>query len=213
MLGRAAAILGCGLILEGCAAAPRSVSSTGAAPVANATGPRKVGLGPRFRPGPTGGLVARAAPVDGMSCEPRARIVAVAHVEMFADGRVVVLPAGIGLAPPLRRHGAYVRAGRCVYPMRTVEPTGLVLLASGSTRTLRGLFDLWGERLSARRVAGFRAPAGGRVSVFIDGVLWRGSPGSAPIAAGAQITIEVGPHVPPHTRYTFPPLRSITSRS
>ena len=46
------------------------------------------------------------------------------HVEFFARGKVMVVPAGIGVAPPLRRDGAYVRGGRCRFPLSTTEPTG-----------------------------------------------------------------------------------------
>jgi hypothetical protein len=145
-----------------------------------------------------------------MGCEPVRPVVSLAHVEVFAAGRVVEVPAGIGFAPPLRRRGAYVHDGRCVYPLRTIEPTGLVLLAAGGPRTLGELFGLWGQPLSRRRVAGFRAHAAGRVRVFIDGVLWRGGPGSAPVFAGAQVTVEVGAYVPPHVHYVFPGLRSLT---
>ena len=121
-----------------------------------------------------------------MGCEPADPAVSLAHVEVFAAGHVVEVPAGIGFAPPLRRRGAYVHGGRCAYPMRTLEPTGLVLLAAGGAQTLGEFFDLWGQRLSPREVAWFRARAAGGVSVFIDGVLWRGSPGSAPVSAGAD---------------------------
>ncbi len=144
-----------------------------------------------------------------MSCDPTPRAVALAHVEVFAAGHVVQVPAGIGFAPPLVRDGAYVRAGECVYPMRTFEPTGLVLLGAGPIRKLGQLFDLWGQPLSRRRVAAFGASTGRVVSVFINGVLWRENPDAAPISPGGQITIEVGPYVPPHTRYTFPPLASV----
>jgi len=137
------------------------------------------------------------------------RAVSLAHLEVFAGGHVVQVPAGIGFAPPLRRDGAYVRAGGCVYPMRTVEPTGLVLLAAGPVRKLGQFVALWGQPLSRREVAGFRASAGQGVSVFINGMLSPESPGSVPISPGAQITIEVGPYVPPHTRYTFPSLASV----
>jgi len=143
-----------------------------------------------------------------MICEPTSAVLALAHLELFAGGHVVQLPAGIGFAPPLRRHGAYVRSGRCVYPMRTAEPTGLVMLASGPIRTLGEFFDLWGQPLSRSTMAAFAAGAGHRVSVFINGMRWPESPDSAPVSPGAQITIEVGSHVPPHTSYTFPSLAS-----
>ncbi len=147
-----------------------------------------------------------------MSCKPASPAVSVAHIEVFAVNHVVVIPAGIGFAPPLRRHGAYVRSGRCAYPMRTVEPTGLVLLAAGATPELGHIFDLWGQRLSEREVAGFHATHSQHVSVFLDGVRWRGNPRSLAIAPDAQITVEVGPFVPPHTRYAFPPPPSVEGR-
>ncbi len=169
---------------------------------------RDVGRGPRFRPRPTGALAARARPVDGMRCLPPRRVVAEAHIEVFAAGHVVVIPAGIGFAPPLSRRGAYVHGERCGYQVRTIAPTGILLMAAGRPLTLGRLFDLWGEPLSHRTVVGFSAAKGAEVSVFIDGSRWRGDPSSAPIAPSAQITIEVGPRVTPRGRYTFPPLRS-----
>lgn len=143
-----------------------------------------------------------------MNCKPTSETVSLAHVEVFAAGHVVQVPAGIGFAPPLVRYGAYVRAGKCVYPMRTSEPTGLVLLEAGPIRTLGQFFELWGQPLTRRRVAAFGASAGQGVSVFVNGLAWRESPDAAPISPGAQITIEVGAYVPPHTRYTFPSLAS-----
>jgi hypothetical protein len=186
---------------------------------------------------PAGFAVAHAARVDGMSCQARSPVLTTAHVELFAQNHVVVLPAGIGVAPPLRRAGAYVRGGRCLYPLRTIEPTGLVEIAApgeiapgaaaataagrtaagataagataaGATHTLGELFALWGQTLTRRRVAGFSAAAPGQVAVFVNGSRWPGLPAAAPLTAHAQITIEVGPYVPPHTGYAFPALSS-----
>lgn len=141
-----------------------------------------------------------------MACRGRSPIVSAAHLELFAANRVVVVPAGIGVVPPLRRHGARIYAGRCAYPLRTLDPTGLILIGPGAPHTLGDLFDLWGQPLSGTAMAGFHASSPGRVSVFVDGVPWRGDPGAAPLAARSQVTIELGPHVPPHRSYTFPPL-------
>ncbi len=143
-----------------------------------------------------------------MRCRPPGRVVSLAHIEVFAAGHVVVIPAGIGLAPPLARRGAYVRGQRCAYEVRTVAPTGVLLMEAGRPLTLGRLFDLWGQRLTRRRVAGFSASRGAEVSVFIDGSRWREDPALAPIVPGAQITIEVGPRVTPHAHYTFPPLQA-----
>ncbi len=141
-----------------------------------------------------------------MRCEPSAPVSSLAHVELYADDHVVLVPAGIGVAPPARREGAYVRGGRCMYPLHTLEPTGLVLLAPGPARTLGELFDVWGQPLGRHSLAGFRSTRRGQVSVFIDGVLWRGDPAAAPLNPGSQLTIELGRAVPPHRRYEFPAL-------
>jgi hypothetical protein len=200
------------LLLGGCA---RSRSAPGATEgvTPRLASAHTVGGGTRFRPRPTGALVARGLAVDRMRCTSPTPVVAAAHLELFAGGHVVEIPAGIGVAPPLVRHGAYVRAGRCAYPLRTVEPTGVLLLASAHALTLGQVFDVWGEPLGDRQVAGFTAPRGGVVSVYIDGARWRGDPRSAPVVPGTQIAVEVGPHVVPHSSYTFPPLASLAARA
>ncbi len=167
---------------------------------------RRAGTGPRYRP-PSHGFRARhGLPVDGMSCRARSRGVSAAHIELFAHNRVVIVPAGIGLMPPLRIRGAFVRGWRCAYPLRTMDPTGLVLLDRGGPYTLGDLFDLWGQPLSSTVMASFRVSAHENVSVFINGRLWMGSPRKAPLARHAQVTIEVGAPVRPHSKYMFPSL-------
>jgi hypothetical protein len=142
-----------------------------------------------------------------MRCRRGSPVVAAAHVELFAADRVVIVPAGIGMVgPPLRIRGARVRAGRCAYPLRTLDPTGLVLFGHGTPRTLGDLFEIWGQPLNRTVMAGFHASSRGHVSVFVDGVLRHGDPAAAPLVPGSQVTIEVGAHVPPHGRYTFPSL-------
>jgi hypothetical protein len=125
------------------------------------------------------------------------------HLELFAARRVVIVAPGIGIAPPRTREGAYVRGGRCSYPVRTREPTGVIEVEGGGPRPLRlgDLFDLWGQPLGPRRLAGFR----GRVQTYVGGQAWRGDPRAIPLARHAQIVLEVGGHVPPHASYRFPP--------
>ena len=43
------------------------------------------------------------------------------------------------------------------------------------------------------------------MAVFVDGRPWRGAPGAVPLTRHAEIVLEVGPHVPPHSSYAFPP--------
>ena len=198
-----------GLPLMGCAGPRQAESKRGLSSVDYLLSARSAGPGPRFRPSPAGVLVARAARVDRMNCERTLPAASVAHIEVFAADHVVVIPAGIGFAPPLARRGAYVQAGRCAYPLRTLEPTGLVLAEAGPTRDLGQFFDLWGQPLSQRGVAGFRASRGHGVSVFVNGTRWPHGPRSAPISPHGQITIEVGPFIRPHASYSFPPLPTV----
>ena len=124
------------------------------------------------------------------------------HLELFAAGRVVLVAPGIGVAPPRTRTGAYVRGGRCSYPVRTREPTGVVEVEAHATpRTLGQLFAVWGQPARAHRMAGFR----GRVRAYVAGRRWPRAPGAIPLRRHAQIVLEVGGYVRPHRTYRFPP--------
>ena len=102
--------------------------------------------------------------------------------------RMSSFPAGIG-----------VRPGSCRYPLRTLVPTGLIV---GQRRglTLGDLFAVWGQPLSAHRLAGFRGP----VVAFVGGRRVGGDVRSIPIRHHAQIVVEVSGYVPPHAHYVFP---------
>jgi hypothetical protein len=154
------------------------------------------------------GFVLPAAPhvvvsgrtVAGMRCAVRRDVDAV-HVEIFVDRKVLLLPAGIGLRPPLRRAGlARLAGGRCAYPLHTLDPTGTVFVDRAQPRALGDLFAIWGQRLGPRRLLSFA----GRVQAFRNGRAWRGDPRQMPLQRHDQIVLEVGGYVPPHVRYLFP---------
>ena len=166
--------------------------------------PRPVGAGAAFRPPSLSAPVAARTPVAGLRCAPARAARYGVHVELFAAGRVVVVPAGIGVAPPRRVDGAYVEpaTGSCSYGLRTREPTGVVEVASARTPTLRDLFALWGQPLRADRLAGFR----GRVRVAVGGrAVATNDPGSVALTPHAEIVVQVGPRVVPHPSYRFAP--------
>src|SRR5204863_10190732 len=75
--------------------------------------PRPIGAGPGYHPPPTSARVARALSVDALRCSSAGQARFGVHVELFAKRLVAIVPAGIGIRPPLHRDGAYVRAGRC----------------------------------------------------------------------------------------------------
>jgi hypothetical protein len=152
-----------------------------------------------------GAAASAGARIGRLDCAGDGAQRAGAHVELFAHRQVVVVPAGIGMAPPLRASGAYVRAARCSYPVRTREPTGLLELDPRTGPfTLGDLFAIWDQPLSATRLAGFRAPPGTHVAAFLDGRPWPGDPRALPLRRHAVIVLQVAGHVPPHTTYRFP---------
>ncbi|HEY2005108.1 MAG TPA: hypothetical protein VGG87_01595 [Solirubrobacteraceae bacterium] len=170
----------------------------------NATAPpalvreaRPIGREPRFHPPVRG-------PVVG-ACRPRLGVRHGVHVEIFAANRVVLVAAGLGTKPPLQRSEGRIVAARCYGSLVTVEPTGVVLVRPRAGLTLAAVFRSWGQPLSRTRLASFAAGRGRRVEVFVGGRRWLGGPGAVPLRAHAEIVLEVGPHVPPHSHYTFPP--------
>jgi len=175
----------------------RSAPSSPAIPQALLSEARPIGAGPRFHPPPTGPVGGTCTPGLG----PRDGV----HVEVFAADRVLLLPAGIGTRPPRDVLDGRVIRALCYGQLVTLDPTGVVLVRPGARLTLGALFRSWGQPLSPTRLASFSAPAGTRVTVFVDGRAWRGAPAAVPLSRHAEIVLEVGPHVPPHESYTFPP--------
>jgi hypothetical protein len=110
------------------------------------------------------------------------------------------MPAGIGIAPPHARDGAYVTRGRCDYALRTREPTGLIEIAHGTTPTLGDLFAVWGQPLTRRRVLSFQ----GRVIAYVGAERYRGDPRDIRLVPHAVVTLEIGRYVRPHASYVFP---------
>ncbi len=157
--------------------------------------PSPIGVGPLYHP------AAKAVQVAGLRCAAAEAPRVGAHLELFAHRQVVIVPAGIGIAAPLRRQGAYVLGGSCSYPLRTREPTGVVEVGRGSSLTLGQLFEVWGQPLSSTRLVGFasRTP----ILAFVDGHRWHGDPRTIPLRPHAEIVLELGGYVPPHASFLF----------
>jgi hypothetical protein len=151
--------------------------------------PTPIGIGPRFHLDAESAAVGRSAPIGRLHCRRRTGARTVAHIELFALRRVLVLPAGIGTSPK-----------RCSYPVRTGEPTGVVEFVSRPGVTLGDLFAVWGQPLSRASMAGFR----GEVRVYVAGRRRRGDPRSVPLTPHGQVVLEIGGYVPPHPFFLFP---------
>lgn len=159
------------------------------------------GAGPRYRPVPYRGRAGRGRPIGRLRCSHSTAPRFLVHVETFVDGRVVLMPAGIGIAPPHVRRGAFVVRGRCDYPLRTREPTGLVEVTAGTRATLADLFAIWAQPLSRQRVLSFRGP----VRAYVGLRRRSGDPRDVELRPHAVVTLELGRYVRPHAEYVFPP--------
>jgi hypothetical protein len=176
---------------------PARSPATASIPRALLSEARPIGTGPRFTRPASGPVAGTCRPSLG----PRVGV----HVEVFAANRVLLLPAGIGARRPWSTIDGRVTAARCYGPPVTLDPTGLVLVRPGSRLTLADLFRAWGEPLSRTRLTSFSAPAGTQAAVFVDGRRWNAGPAAVPLSRHAEIVLEVGPPVPPHSSYAFPP--------
>jgi hypothetical protein len=110
------------------------------------------------------------------------------HLELFANGRVIIVPPRVG-----------VRSARCRARLWTVDPTGVVDFERPAR--LGDLFTVWGRALTTRRLLSFR----GAVRLYVNGVRRRVDPRTLALRDRAEIVLEVGPVIPPHRSYLFPP--------
>jgi hypothetical protein len=153
--------------------------------------PWPIGVGPGFRPPAGPAAVLRGEPVGRFRCAANGGRRFGAHVELFVRRRVLLVPAGVGVA----------RGGRCSYPLRTREPTGVIEIRHGTRATVGDLFRVWDQPLGRTRLAGFRSRA--PLLAFVGGKRWRGDAAAIPLSRHAQIVLELGGYVPPHPRYLF----------
>jgi hypothetical protein len=165
-------------------------------PLALPAGARPIGVGPRFAPS------APARPVR--ACRSRLGRRYGAHIELFAQDRVILVPAGIGVGRPLGSDGGRIVHARCYGPLVSLDPTGTVLVRAGTRPTVGALFDQWGAALRPARLLSFAARAPSGVRAYVDGARWTGDPRRIPLARHREIVLEVGPFVPPHRSYAFP---------
>jgi hypothetical protein len=119
------------------------------------------------------------------------------HLELFANGRVVIVPAALGLRGARLTLGR-VNTARCRARVWSLDPTGVVHFAG---RTALGdVFAVWGRRLAPAHLLTF----GGAVRLYVNGVLRRGAPGTLVLHDRDQVVLEVGAYIPPHRSYRFP---------
>jgi hypothetical protein len=150
--------------------------------------PTPIGVGPAYHPRPAVHAMCRAAPLrDGDRM----------HLELFANGRVVIVPAAIGLRGARQTFGR-VNTARCRARVWSLDPTGVVHFAGRTT--LGDVFGVWGRRLAPARLLTFV----GAVRVYVNGARRRGAPGALVLHDRDEVVLEVGTYIPPHRSYRFP---------
>jgi len=136
---------------------------------------------------PAGAVIPAGQRVDGISCDAMEGSVMHihAHVAVYDHGKPVEIPEDVGR--PL--------AAQCFYWLHTHTPDGIIHMESPKflTFTLGQFFDIWGQPLSRRNVAGVKPRAGEKVRIYVDGQPFSGDPRAIQLAQHLDIAILVGP--------------------
>jgi hypothetical protein len=123
------------------------------------------------------------------------------HLDVFVDGRRVIVPAGIGIDP----------AGRFISPLHTHDTSGVIHVESPTVRpfTLGEFFGVWGVPLCRGRLGGYVAGGKRALRVYVDGRPLTGSPGRLILEAHQEIVVAFGTSKqlprPVPASYAFPP--------
>jgi hypothetical protein len=198
---RALALLALCLLLAACGSSAPRHQSSGGIPSSLLAGVRPIGRGPRFQPPLRGPVVGACSAQLGRRLQT--------HIELFGADRVVLLATGIGTRAPRRIADGRLTQARCFGAVVTIDPTGVVYYRPGRELTVGDLFRAWGQPLTRTRIASF---SGRAVQVYVNGHPSSLSPRSVPLTEDTEIVFEIGPHVPPHSHFTFPPQPSVELR-
>jgi hypothetical protein len=157
-----------------------------------------VGLCAGSWPSPAGAEVPTGQPVDGIRCDSSEGVAMHIHphLTILDHGKPVGIPEDIGR--PL--------AAQCFYWLHTHTPDGIVHIESPTVRefTLGEFFDVWGQPLGPRNVAGAKPRPGERIKVYVDGQPYTGDPRKIEFAQHLDVAILVGPPYakpPPFTQW------------
>jgi hypothetical protein len=125
-----------------------------------------------------------------------------AHLDVFIDGKPVIVPAGIGINiedPEVRRFenpigygGIKMCAQPCISPLHTHDETGIIHTESSTPQpnTLGEFFVEWGVELSETCVGEHCPPT--PIAAYIDGQPYQGDPGAIELTDQKVIVIAVG---------------------
>jgi hypothetical protein len=171
---------------------------------------------PATSPGPLAGLQTGPAPWGANTADLAERLRAIGipplspmegtavhihqHLDLYVDGRKVLVPAGIGIDPAV----GYA-------PLHTHDPSGVIHVESPTVRTytLGEFFAVWGVRFTPGCLGGYCAGGGRQLRLFVGGRAYRGAPTTLALAPHQELVVAFGtaaqlPSPIPST-YQFPP--------
>lgn len=159
--------------------------------------PTPIGRADAYHPAPGWPPPVRAAPAGPYGdIDAGIRI----HLELFARGRVIVVPGGIGVSGERTTLYGTVTGALWHAPAWTLQPGGVIHLARPGMR-LGAAFAVWGRPLGTDGLLGFR----GAVRTFVNGAERFGDPAELRLRDHDQVVLEVGGHIRPHPSFAFPP--------
>ena len=122
-------------------------------------------------------------PVAGLTCASSEAYHVHSHLTILKDGQPLAIPADIGIVPG------------CTYDLHTHDMTGIIHVESPAPArfTLGQFFAVWGQPLSASKVAGL---IGQPINVYINDAAgfrqYIGDPGEIELTAHREITFVIG---------------------
>jgi hypothetical protein len=173
-----------------------------AAPAAGAPGPENV-------PIPSAPMLAGTSAattgqtIDGISCQTSEQTVfhIHTHLTIFVDGKQRQVPAAIGIPGAVAQQtnaGPFIDSGTCFYWLHTHAADGIIHIESPVERTytLGEFFDEWGQPLGPDQAG----PANGKVTVLVNGQVFKGNPRDVPLGSHENLQLDVGtPLISPET--------------
>ena len=122
-----------------------------------------------------------------------------AHLDLFVNGKRVVVPANVGLSQEAE------------VPIHTHDTSGVIHIESSSESlkpTLGILFDDWGVYLSPSCIGGYCAGGDKKLWVFANGKQYSGDPRQLPLDQHEEIVVAYGTRsqlpAPMTASYAFP---------
>lgn len=141
--------------------------------------------------------------VDGISCETSEQTVfhIHTHLTIFVNGQQRQVPAAIGIPGAVAQQtnaGPFIGSGTCFYFLHTHAADGIIHIESPVQRTytLGEFFDEWGQPLGPDQAG----PAKGKVTVLVNGKVFKGNPRDVPLGSHENLQLDVGtPLIAPET--------------